>query len=146
MDFLLQNPAFSTFSICVAILVFKGFLSGVYTAVTRLRVGQFVNAEDAKLFRSQGTVEAENPGVVRALSIQRNDAENLPFFFAIGLLFVLAGASATAAAAYFWTFTIARIVHTLCFIGGLQPWRGLAYFIAVLCLLGMSVQVVLMVT
>ena len=141
---LMQNPAFTTFALCSAILVLKGCLSGTFTAVTRLKAKRFMNPEDAKVFGGGSeAAPAEVPAVARALRVQRNDAENLPAFFAIGLIFVLVGASATAAAAYFWTFTIARILHTLCYMFELQPWRALCFAAATLCLIGMSVQVLM---
>ena len=126
MDALMENPAFVTFTICTAILVVKSLLSGLYTAVTRLRQKQFVNPEDAKTFK--GTSDpTETDAAARALRIQRNDSENLPLFFGLGLVFVLTGATPLEATAYFWTFTIARILHTLTYAGGKQPWRSLAF-------------------
>ena len=61
----------------------------------------------------------------------------------IGLVYVLVGASPFGAAVYLWTFTGARILHTLAYTAGLQPWRALCFFVSVACLLGMSVQVLM---
>ncbi|WP_020192199.1 MAPEG family protein [Pseudomonas putida] len=33
-------------------------------------------------------------------------------------------------------FTVARVLHTLAYLRGLQPWRTLFYGIGVICLLG----------
>ncbi|MDX1383425.1 MAG: MAPEG family protein [Thermoanaerobaculia bacterium] len=142
MDALMENPAFTTFAACTAILVAKSLLSGLYTALTRIRQKQFVNPEDAKAFK--GTADpAETDAAARALRIQRNDTENLPLFFGLGLVFVLSGATAFEASVYFWTFTVARILHTLTYMGSLQPWRFLSFAVGMLCLLGMAVQVLL---
>lgn len=144
METLMENAAFQTFAACTAILVIKNFLSGTYTGITRMRSKKFVNPEDARVFAGGGDpAERETDAVARALRIQRNDGENLPAFFAIGLVYVLVGASPFGAAVYLWTFTGARILHTLAYTAGLQPWRALCFFVGVACLLGMSVQVLM---
>lgn len=142
MDTLMENPAFTTFAVCTAILVVKSLLSGSYTAITRIRQKQFVNPEDGKMFKGASD-PIETDAAARVLRIQRNDTENFVLFFGLGLVFVLTGATALEASAYFWTFTIARILHTLTYVGGKQPWRSLAFAVGVVCLLGMAVQVLM---
>ena len=144
MESFTGNPAFTTFAICSAILALKTLLSGAQTAITRLRSKRFINPEDARVFGGGADpVTEEDEGVKRALRIQRNDGESLPLFCALGLVFVLTGASAFAAAAYFWSFTVARIAHTLFYAMGVQPLRTAAFAIATLSLTGMSVQILM---
>jgi len=143
MDLIAANPAFRTYALCAAILAFKMLLSAVYTSVCRARNRGFVNPEDAATFAA-GTAakEQEHPAVAHALRIQRNDVENIPAFFAIGLVYVLLGASPFGAAVYLGTYTAARVLHTLAYMGRLQPWRALCYAVGVLCMLGMIAQIV----
>ncbi len=142
MNELLNNAAFQTYATCSAILAIKMLLTGTYTSVQRMRTKSFVNPEDAKAF--QGNFgEQEHPVVAHALRIQRNDLENIPLFFVIGLIYVLDGASASAAAAYCWTFTIARLLHWIVYLNHLQPWRAICYFVGYLSILGMAVQIIL---
>jgi glutathione S-transferase len=142
MDTLVDNPAFRPYAVCTAILVLKAMAATLYTGLQRQRSRGYVNEEDARVFGQGAPVRAEEaPGVAHALRIQRNDAENLPAFFAIGLVYVLSGASASGAAIYCWTYTISRIVHMVAYANHLQPWRAIAYFVGFLCLVGMSVQV-----
>ena len=54
---------------------------------------------------------------------------------------MLLGASPFGATVYLWTFTIARVLHTLAYMARLQPWRALCYFVGVACMIGMIVQV-----
>lgn len=143
MDVLVNNPAFKTYALCSAILALKMILSAVYTAVTRARRAGYVNPEDAAVFGKGATAaEVERPAVAHALRIQRNDLENIPAFFAIGLIYVLLGASPFGAAVYLWTFTIARVLHTLVYMGHLQPWRAITYFVGVACMIGMIAQII----
>ncbi len=143
MEPFLGNPAFRTYATCVAILVIKMIASAVYTASQRSLVKGYVNPEDAAVAGGPGVTAAdtEQSEVARALRIQRNDLENIPLFFAIGLVYVLLGASPLGATAYFWTFTIARILHTLAYIRNMQPARAICWGIGVLSLIGMSVTI-----
>lgn len=65
----------------------------------------------------------------------------IPAFFAVGLIYVLAGATARGAAAYVWVFTLARMAHTAFYMRNLQPWRAIAFGVGVLCMFGMITQI-----
>ena len=141
MNELMANPAFQTYAVCAAILAIKMLLTGNYTAMTRVRNKGFVNPEDAASFGG-ALSEQELPAVAHALRIQRNDLENIPLFWAVGLVFVLSGASPSAAWWYCWTFTIARLAHWAAYLNHLQPWRAISYGIGYACILGMAVQII----
>ncbi len=143
METLIANPAFRTYALCSALLGLKMLLSGVYTGTRRSSHQAFINSEDASAFGKPGVTAGieEAAAVAHALRIQRNDLENIPLFFAIGLIYVLMGATAFGAAAYCWTFTIARVVHTYCYMNHLQPWRAIAYGVGAFATLGMIVQI-----
>jgi glutathione S-transferase len=142
MTDLMNDPAFRAYAVCSAILAVKMLLSGSYTTLMRLRNKGFVNDEDAKAFGAAGASAVEHPAVAHALRIQRNDGENIPLFFAVGLVYVLSGASAFGAAAYCWTFTIARLLHTVAYTLHLQPWRAICYGVGYAAIVGMAVQIV----
>lgn len=142
MEGLANNPAFQTYSACVAVLALKMLASAVYTVIQRERASGYINPEDARFFGKNASAEpTEHPSVARALRIQRNDIENIPIFFAIGLVYVLGGASASGAAIYCWTYTLARIGHTFAYAMELQPWRAILFGIGMLAQIGMAVQV-----
>lgn len=140
MEDFLANPAFRTYAVCSAILAIKMLLTGNYTTLMRMRNRGFVNPEDAAAFGGSPS-EQEHPAVAHALRIQRNDLENIPLFWIMGLLFVLSGASASAAWWYCWTFTIARLIHWVVYLNHLQPWRALMYFVGYACIFGMAFQI-----
>ncbi len=141
MSDLASNPAFRTYAVCACILAIKMLLTGNYTSLVRIRLKSFVNSEDAQALGGTSD-EREHPAVAHALRIQRNDGENIPLFWAVGLVFVLDGGSANAVWWYSWTFTVARLVHWVAYLNHLQPWRAICYFIGYLCILGMALQVV----
>lgn len=139
MDELMSNPAFQTYAVCSSILVIKMMLSGNYTTFMRFQTRRFASAEDVAAF---GGSTDQDPSVVRAMRIQSNDGENILPFLAIGLIYVLSGATAFGATVYFWTFTVARLLHTVAYTAGLQPWRAIFYGVGYLCILGMAVQII----
>ncbi len=143
METLTWNSALQTYAVCSGLLVLKMLGSAIYTGVQRARVSGYVNPEDTR-FGGEGAVAAaiEKPEVAHALRIQRNDLENIPAFWVIALLYVLSGASVFGTVIYCWTFTLARIAHTIAYIRHMQPARTIFWFIGVACIVGMGVQVI----
>jgi len=143
METLSTNPAFNTYALCSAILALKMLLSAFYTGLQRQRTRGYANPEDARFFGGEGAPapSQDAPQVAHALRIQRNDLENIPAFFAIGLIYVLTGASALGASAYFWVFTVARVLHTIFYMNHVQPWRAISYGVGTLSMLGMITHV-----
>ena len=119
--------------------------SAVYTGTRRQKVGGFINQEDAKTFGQSGTVAKpeEAPEVARALRVQRNDLENIPLFFAIGLIYVLTGASSVGAAVLCGLFALARVAHTVVYLRGMQPARAICFVTGALCTLVMIFRIVI---
>ena len=143
IDYFIAHPSFRTYALCAAILGLKMLLSAIYTGVQRQRHQGYINSEDARAFGRTGARAGteEAPAVAHALRIQRNDLENIPLFFAIGLTYVLAGASPIGAVVFCWTFTLARIAHTIAYTWNLQPWRAIFYGVGTLAILGMIVHI-----
>jgi len=143
MDALAGHAPFETYALCSAILVIKMIAVAFYTSVQRARVQGFVNEEDARAFGNEGVAASavEPPEVARARRMHRNDLENIPAFWAIGLLYVLSGASATGAFIFCWAFTLARVAHSVAYARGMQPARAILFGIGALSLLGMALDV-----
>jgi len=144
MDAFLASPAFHIYALCSAILGVKMLASAIYTATRRQKVGGFINPEDAERFGQPG-IEVkleEAPEVARALRIQRNDLENIPLFFAIGLIYVLTGASAFGTTVLCGLFTLARVIHTIVYAKGMQPARAICFVTGTSCILIMIFRIV----
>ncbi len=145
MDALLQNPAFRIYAICSVILGVKMLTSAVYTATRRQKTAGFINPEDVTAFASPGTTARveEAPEVAHALRIQRNDGENIPLFFAIGLIYVLTGASAFGATVLCSLFTVARVAHTFAYTYRKQPARAICFATGLVCTLLMIFRIII---
>ncbi|HEY6462319.1 MAG TPA: MAPEG family protein, partial [Polyangiaceae bacterium] len=65
--------------------------------------------------------------VARVLRAHRNAMANVVPFAILGLVYVLAGGSGTVALWVFGIFTVARLGHTVAYLGEKQPWRSLFF-------------------
>jgi uncharacterized MAPEG superfamily protein len=138
----MKDPAFQIYAICTVVLAVKMLAVGNWTGLMRVRTRSFVNPED----RKPGTppaAEVEHPSVQRAHRAHRNDLENIPIFLIIALLYVMAGGSATGTRAYCITFTAARVMHSVVYLAGKQPWRTISFILGSICIAGMAVQLIM---
>lgn len=137
------NSAFPVFAVCAAILVIKMMLVGHYTALVRIRKKTYLNPEDARQFAGIDQVQSsEDPDVDRGLRAHRNDLESTVPFLAIGLIYLLMGASAALATWLFIVFTAFRCLFSVFYLRGMQPWRSLSFTVAEICVVVMLVQIV----
>lgn len=141
MPSLLDNHALKTFALASAILALQLILLALWTGTVRVMRKTWVNPEDAALNKLT-QAEADHPDVLRVKRAHQNALENAIPFFAIGLPFALTSPSATAAQAYFWVFVGARVLHSLFYLWGKQPFRTLMFATGVLSMVGMAVHVI----
>jgi len=98
-----------------------------------------LNPEDARQFKTN-LVESEPAEVARVLRAHRNTADNtLPFLF-VALVFVMAGPSALEAYIFLYGFMAARVLYSVCYLKGVQPWRTIFYGISVLLAAGTAID------
>ena len=130
-----MNDALNVYALCVIVLILKMFAISCYQGWFRLRHRAFTNAEDAAVFNRVAR-EAELAQVNRASRAWANDLENIPTFFALGGLAIAMNAPASITAVLSILFTVARVLHTVAYLRGIQPWRTVFYGIGITCLLG----------
>lgn len=133
----MSNPAFVAYAVTCLVLCLNLLFLWVYSGAQRSRTKTAINEEDVAIFGATLT-EADPPSVARALRAHSNaQASIYPFLF-LGLVYVLAGGSAGTASILFGVFTVARLLHSLAYLRGVQPWRTVCF------LLGGLATVVLM--
>ncbi|NWC96388.1 MULTISPECIES: MAPEG family protein [unclassified Pseudomonas] len=125
------------YALCVLVLFIKMLAISCYQGYFRLRHLAFTNSEDAGFFKRAASVQ-ELPQVSRGARAWANDLENIPLFFVLGGLCVALGVTGAATTWLFCTFTVARVMHTLMYLSGRQPWRTVAYGAGVACLCGLA--------
>jgi uncharacterized MAPEG superfamily protein len=137
----MNQAAMSVYVVCISALALNLFFLTILTVMRRGKAKSFVNPEDAKAFKGEN-VKVDAPEVLRAAAAHRNALENFVPFAILGLLFVMTGASKTAALAYFITFAAARWLHSLFYLASMQPLRTLAFLVGLLVNLGLTYHVI----
>jgi len=138
-----HDPLFKLYAgCCITLCGLLMFLAG-YTGATRVRHKAFGNPEDAK---SAGQDPAQvnaplPPEVTRVLRAHGNALENIPLFFTLGLIYVIAGASPVGGYVCFLGFTAMRVLHAVFHIRAVQPYRSMTFGVGMLLLLAMMVLI-----
>ena len=136
-----MNDLLPVYAVCVVVLCLKMFAISCYQGYLRIRGRAFTNREDAAFFK-RCAQPVELPQVARAARAWANDLENIPLFFVLGGLCVALDGYSVATVWLVGVFTLARVVHTLAYLMGWQPWRTLAYGAGVACLFGLGARIV----
>jgi prostaglandin-E synthase 1 len=133
MPNLVANPAFVAYAVSILVLALNLLLLWAYSGAVRGKTRTTPNREDAGA-PEKGTklVETEPPEVARVLRAHANAMANIVPFAVLGLVFVLAGGSGPAANVLFGVFTASRVLHSLVYLAGKQPWRSIAFGIGAL--------------
>jgi uncharacterized MAPEG superfamily protein len=137
------NAAFTAYAIATLILVLNMMLLWGMSGSVRGKVKSVPNPEDADAIVKGAAVSlTDPPEVARVLRAHRNAVDNiLPFLF-LGLIYVMLGAPVLIAQIIFGVFTAARVLHSIVYIAGKQPWRSLIYLISVLAMLALMEEVI----
>jgi uncharacterized MAPEG superfamily protein len=133
-----MSPLLRMYALTAIVLALKMAAIAVVQGRARTGTGVFVNSEDAKMFGGNPAPE-EAPAVQRASRAWRNDLENIPIFLILAWIYVVAGLSTTAFVIYCVVFMAARIIHTICYINSIQPWRTISFTV------GAGIMLVLMI-
>jgi prostaglandin-E synthase 1 len=141
-DLLRDLPGFRLFAICIFVLAVKMYVLGGMTAGVRARTKVLLNPEDAP-GPGVDVANAEHPDVARYLRAHRNDVENIPQFFAFGLVAVLIGAPLLGLQICFIAFTVARVLHTIVYLKSVQPWRTVCFALGTLSNTALGVMILI---
>jgi uncharacterized MAPEG superfamily protein len=136
-----DDPILKLYALVSTLVALHLVLLALWTGVVRNRDKKFVNPEDAAALK--GTqAESDHPDVLRVKRAHQNALENAIPFFAIGLVYALSKPTMIGAQAYFFTFLGARVLHSLFYLLGKQPFRTLMFAVGVLAMVGMGVHVI----
>ncbi len=147
MTNLAANPAFVAYAVSLLVLSLNMLVLWAYSGGVRGKTKTTPNEEDARTVASGSTVvEVDPPEVARVLRAHRNATANIVPFAILGLVFVLAGGSGTAATIIFGVFTAARLAHSFAYLNAKQPWRTLSFVlggVTTVALMGFIVKALL---
>ena len=132
MSQLANDPVFQSYVASVVLLSLNLLGLGSATAVSRSQATEVVNPEDKRLNPKASVVFDEgNDRTQRYRRAHRNALENTPMFMITGLLMAMLGPSLALAATLYGTYAFARILHSVCYVKGIQPFRTMFFAIGV---------------
>ena len=116
----LQNPAFVAYVIVATLLILKVAAVAWLTVLRMMQVkGGFRAPEDLRRTplnpRPDPKQLEPNERVERMRRIQMNNLENLPFFLAAGLIYLLTDPPAALAQWLFYGYLVSRVLHFLAY-------------------------------
>ena len=133
MNALASIPAFSAYAVSVMALGLNLLGLANATALTRARANEVINPEDKRLDQKASVVYDEgNDRTARYRRAHRNALENTPLFMITALVLTLMGTSATIGAALFYPYVGLRILHSVCYVKQIQPFRTIAFVLGAL--------------
>ncbi|MBM4362808.1 MAG: MAPEG family protein [Deltaproteobacteria bacterium] len=117
----LQNPVFVAYVIAASIMILKAASMSWLTVVQMIRFkGGYRSPEDLKKTPLNPAPHPEQLGpnepVDRSRRIHMNDLENIPFFLAAGLLFVVTDPSLPLAQWLLYGYVVTRLLHFLAYL------------------------------
>lgn len=133
MNALSSLPAFPAYAATVIVLGLNLIGLANATALTRGQASEVINPEDTALSKKATVVfEGGNDRTARYRRAHRNALENTPWFMTTALVLTLMGTSATVGAALFYPYAAFRIIHSICYVKSVQPFRTLSFVLALL--------------
>ena len=140
---LAHTPAFSAYVVTAIVLCLNLLVLWNYSGLVRGGTKTVMNEEDAAtVAKGSAMVATDPPAVARVLRAHQNATANVVPFLILGFLYVLLGPSTTAAVIIFATFTVARLLHSVAYVRGLQPWRTVAFIVGTTATLALMVDMV----
>jgi peroxiredoxin/uncharacterized MAPEG superfamily protein len=118
----LNNPTFVVYALTCIVLSLNLLLLWAYSGAVRSKTGTAINKEDADRFGAKHEL-ADPPEVARVLRAHTNAQAAIVPFLILGFVYVLAGGPPGFAKLVFGTFVAARLLHSLAYLAGRQPWR-----------------------
>ena len=132
-----MSGVLSVYALCVVVLCVKMFALSCYQGFYRIKSLAYTNREDAGYF-NRPVSQQELPQVTRAAKAWANDLENIPLFFVLGGLCCALETSSGASIWLFCMFCVVRVLHSVCYLAGWQPWRTVTYAVGIVCLSGLG--------
>jgi prostaglandin-E synthase 1 len=132
MQSLTSNPTVVVYAISAIVLCLNMLFLWAYSGAVRAKTKTVLNTEDAST-TSKGAdiVETDPPAVARVLRAHRNAEANIYPFLFLALVYVMVGGTDMFAKITFGIFTAARLIHSVVYLNGKQPWRSLMFAIGI---------------
>lgn len=138
MPLVLLSDNVRTLILVNVLLVWKLMLASNITSGIRMSRKVFANPEDYVAQRMSPSTQGD-AAVDRSRRAHQNDLENILPFMPLSLLYVLTSPPHALFASLSWGFLAARVLYTVFYLRGMQPWRSIAFGVGMLSAFAMGV-------
>jgi uncharacterized MAPEG superfamily protein len=133
MNLLADFPAFTPYAVSMMVLGLNLLGLANATVVARARANEVINPEDKRLNQKASVVYDDgNDRTARYRRAHRNALENTPLFMITAFVLTMMGTSASIGAALFYPYVGLRILHSVCYVKQIQPFRTMTFALAAL--------------
>ena len=139
MSMLASFPGFIPYALASIVLALNLLALWGASGAARGSAKSTPNKEDARAGTQLS--EQDPPSVTRVLRAHSNAMANIVPFVIVALVYVLLGAPANLSWILFGTFAGARVMHSIVYTVGVQPWRSIFFAVGFLTTLTIVVQV-----
>lgn len=137
-----KDPVFVAYALTVVVNSLNMLVLWNFSGGTRGKTKTTPNPEDARTVVKGSAVVAQDPdSVARVLRAHRNTTDNTLPFLLLALVFVQMRPDPLETQILLGTFTGARLLYTVCYLGQIQPWRTIFYGVGVLATLALIVEI-----
>jgi prostaglandin-E synthase 1 len=129
-----QDPVSTAYTLTVVVNSLNLMVLWLLSGITRGRTMTTMNPEDAAMAQRRGAsvIAVDPPEVARVLRAHRNAFDNTIPFLLLGFVFAAHGPDRLEAQILFGVFTGARLLYSVAYLKGLQPWRTISYLVGFL--------------
>jgi uncharacterized MAPEG superfamily protein len=133
MNLLANLPAMPAYAVTAIVLGLNLVGLANASALTRAQASEVINPEDKPANKKATVVyEGGNDRTSRYRRAHRNALENTPLFLITAFVLTMMGTSATVGAALFYPYAAFRILHSVCYVKAIQPFRTVSFVVALL--------------
>ena len=136
-----SNPILWAYAFTSIVLNLNLLALWVSSGARRARAGLAINPEDGARY-GVPVSETDPPEVARYLRAHRNAEASIYPFLALGVVYVLAGGTASVAVPIFVMFVSARVAHSIVYLRALQPWRTITFALSLLAIIALMLATV----
>lgn len=138
-----KDPVLVAYTLTVVVNSLNLMVLWLLSGVTRGRTMTTMNPEDAAMAQRRGAsvIAVDPPEVARVLRAHRNAFDNTIPFLLLGFVFAALGPGKLEAQILFGVFTGARLLYSVAYLKGLQPWRTISYLLGFLTTFVLMIEV-----
>jgi uncharacterized MAPEG superfamily protein len=137
-----QSPAFVAYTVSSSVLILNQLILWLMSAGARGKSKTVTNPEDLSTIAKGSTLsETDPPAVARILRAHANGQANILQFLFLGALFVQVGGSALEAQVLFGVFTAVRVLYSVVYLAGKQPFRTMLFVLGAITTFVLIIEV-----